>query len=163
METLNHYCTLRLLAACMLFAHRAAGGTVLFDDFSGPTLSTSRWEVGFWELGNRTHLGGEPAFSSEGDVDYATLTLDTFNPDHAGTHFRGTEILSKVVFPRGGGIECEARLRVRDNTPGLVASFFVFEVYTNLQDEIDFEFITKQPTNTIFLVNWDDWDPGNRS
>lgn len=147
------------------------------DDFSGPSLDTTKWNIGTWGLG-RTQLGFTPAVS--GGI--AQLRLDRYNPSNPGGTFRGSEILTKTQFARGtNGLELEARVRVNTLPDGLVTSFFTYAARTvggtTYADEIDFEHLSKAinaasaGNKPILLTTWNDyntngsnfWDPNVHS
>jgi hypothetical protein len=144
----------------------ALAQTVVFnDEFSGPSLDSNKWGVGDWQLG-RAYLSNVPTFNQEGGTAYATLQFDTYNPDFPGTLLRGAEMYSWNTFvlpkQRGQGLQFEARVRVRTETRGLVASSFTWgyrqTATTTLSDEMDFEYLTNLPVNQILLTTWNDWD-----
>jgi len=139
---------------------------VFTDDFTGPTLDTSKWGVGDWQLG-RAYLSNPPTFNQENGITYATLQLDTYNPNFPGTLLRGAELYTWTTFAlpkrwQGQGLQFEARVRVRSETRGLVASSFTWGFQqtstTTLSDEIDFEYLTNLPSNQILLTTWNGWD-----
>lgn len=152
-----------------LFARQApalAQVTVFSDEFNGPVLDTSKWGVGDWQIG-RAYLSNPPTFNQESGTTYATLQLDTYNPNFPGTLLRGSELYTWTTFVlpkrwQGQGLQFESRVRVRTETRGLVASSFTWgfqqTATTTLSDEIDFEYLTNLPTNQILLTTWNDWD-----
>lgn len=140
----------------LLFADSALGATVLMrDDFSGSRLKTAIWNVGDWMQG-RSQLGNVPIISGG----HARLIFDTYR-------FKGTEIYTKAIFPRGTGIEIEARCRLNKIPSGLITSLFtyIFDDAAKTSDEIDIEIITKQlnlssrgaPVN---FTTFNDWEKG---
>ena len=150
----------------ILFPQAPAIAQVVFaDTFDGPTLNGTKWGVGTWQLG-RTQLRNQPTFTQEDGVTFVTLRLDTYNPAFPGTLLSGTEIYSSTTFSlprRRQGIQFEARVRVRSETRGFVASFFTWGFKTSvggstLSDEIDFEYLTKQPSDYVLLTTWNDWN-----
>lgn len=153
----------------VLFLRGPALAQVMFEDtFDGPALDGAKWGVGTWQLG-RTQLGNQPTFNQEGSVAFVTLRLDTYNLTSPGAFLSGTEIYSHTAFVlqrRKQGIQFEARVRVRTETRGFVASFFTWGFRTNasgstLSDEIDFEYLTKQPSDYVLLTTWNDWNEAN--
>src|SRR5262249_58978304 len=72
-------------------------GVVFEDSFQGPTLDTTKWGVGTWQLG-RTQLGQAPTFHTEQGVTFARLPLSTYAPQAPGVLLWGTELFSKTSF-----------------------------------------------------------------
>ncbi|MCX7847106.1 MAG: glycoside hydrolase family 16 protein [bacterium] len=147
---------LALLACPGLVPPPAHASVLLHDDFSGPVLSTI-WLQGTWILG-RTQLGAPLAFSNDAGASFVSLPLHTFNPYYPGTRLWGAEIYSIENFARDEGLLAEARVRLRTETPGIVASFFAYRFLSNLADELDFEFLSNYPSNSLLLTQWNDWD-----
>lgn len=151
---------------------------LLRDDFNGPVLDASTWDV-YTELQTlqRTRFGFTPQIVSEGGQSYARMRLESFNPNFVG-QFKGTEINSKRRFERGNGLEMTARLRAPGLPPGIILAFFgIFDRFTSLpardetynKDEIDFEVLTAQQEqfspearNRLYLNVWNDWNPRNQ-
>src|SRR5687768_15458960 len=143
-------------------ARRAHGQTVLFrDDFSGTSLNRTNWMVGTWDMG-RTYFGNVPTLS--GGV--ATMKLDTYNPQRPGL-FKGTEIMTRRNFSRGtGGIEYEARLRLRGMPDGMAIGFYTFQNNSNgTSDELDFELLSNwvnhpvsSTSDKLLLSTYNNWD-----
>lgn len=147
-----------------VFAEDPSTATALFkDEFNQTTLDTTKWGVGNWQMG-RSYLNKKPTLSSEPGVTFATLPLNTYNPSYPGTLLQGAEIysLSTFAFPKRGGLEFEARVRVRTETRGSVAAFFTWNYKdkrtTTLTDEMDFEYLTNPPRDQVLLTTWNDWD-----
>lgn len=145
-----------LLACASLAAAPLRAAVLLHDDFNGPVLS-SLWQRGVWMLG-RTQLGAPVAFSNDAGVSYISLPLHTYNPNNPGVYHYGAEIYSVQNFARGDGLLAEARVRQRSEARGMVSSFFGYRYLSNVADELDFEFLSNQATNTILLTQWNDWD-----
>lgn len=149
----------------LLLCQIPAQAQVIFaDDFNSPTFNTTQWGVGDWQLG-RAYLRNQPTLNQEDTVTYVTLRLDTYNPDFPGELLRGAEIYSRTTFTlpkRRQGLNIKARVRLRTETQGLVASFFTWGFRerrgTTLSDEIDFEYLTNLPTDWLLLTTWNDWD-----
>lgn len=144
---------------------------LLRDDFSAPfsaqqALDPARWTAydSSYAYG-RTQFGLQPSIASEGATAFARLSVRNFS-GNASFPFRGTEI-SSPTFDLGTGKEMEARLRVTDLPSGLIAAFWAynsrgeFGTWDFRSDEIDIEFLTKQPRNSLLLTNWNDWDPSS--
>ena len=143
---------------------RAQVTTMFSDDFSKPTLDTTKWGIGAWQMG-RTDLSNPPVIKQENGVTYVTLQLDTYHPNFPGALFRGVELYSLKTFAlpkRGQGLQFETRVRLRTETRGLVASSFTWggrpTSTTTLSDEVDFEYLTNFPANQVLLTSWNDWD-----
>lgn len=141
-------------------AAAAADEVLLFDDFSGGSLDTAKWDVANWTLGPRTQLGVEPLFGSESGIDYVTLRLQTYCPSAPGSKLYGTELYSDALFSAIQGRAFEARIRIRTETPGLVGAFFLYEYYNGTSDETDFEILTNDSVDSILVTNWNDWEEG---
>lgn len=139
-----------------LAASRVAATLLLHDDFNGPALS-SVWRQGSWMLG-RTYLGASLSFSNEGGITFVALPLHTYHPAYPGTYLYGAELYSVQNFARNEGLLAEARVRLRTEARGMVASFFGYRYLSNVADELDFEFLSNYPSNTLLLTQWNDWD-----
>jgi hypothetical protein len=152
----------------------SGGALPFFDDFSASSLNTRNWGVyGSNQELQRTRFGSTPQLMTEDGVSFARIKLDTYNPSAPGT-FRGTEIYTKSRFPRGEGLEIEARLRGPITQPGMVFAFFtIYDRYEGAtipenyyKSEIDFEFLTAEQerfsppgqTKRLYLNIWDDWN-----
>ena len=139
--------------------------TMLFnDEFNSSTVDTYKWDDGSWQMG-RTYLSNTAKIQKASGLSFATLQFDTYNPNFPGSLFRGGEFYSLRTFPfpkTGQGLKFEARVRVRTETRGLVASFFTWggrrTATTVLSDEVDFEYLTSYPANHLLLTSWNDWD-----
>ncbi len=154
------------LAAAVFAAVPVQAQTSLFtDEFNNGSLNSTNWSVyGTDRILKRTQFGNSPGFGSEGTTKFARVKLDTYNPDsrYRGTYFRGCEILTKKQFTPGtGGIEVEARIRGTSLPKSIVWAFFTLGERgqwptTYARDEIDFEHITNQGTNALWLNIWND-------
>ena len=144
---------------------------LLRDDFSAlfsaqQALDPARWTAydGSYAYG-RTQFGLQPSIASEGATAFARLSVRNFS-GNASFPFRGTEIFSPT-FELGTGKEMEARVRVTDLPSGLIAAFWAYNSRGEFgasgfrSDEIDIEFLTKQPRNSLLLTNWNDWNPSS--
>jgi len=138
---------------------------LLFDDFNGPNLNTSTWGIGTWNIGSKSQFGNTPEFKSNNGTTYASLIMDTYNPNSPGTRVLGTEIWSLENFDASGGIEFEARVRALDITGGQICSFFTYQGNQSgpdwISDEIDIEIVTTKPTDTVLFTSWNDWVDGS--
>ena len=144
----------------------AAEEIPLFDDFDGPALDTSTWGLADWTIGDRTQFGNQPEFAVErvdpqNPVTFIRLPLDSYSPVQPGQRLYGTEIYSLQNFDNAGGVEYLARARLATNFPGLVAAFFTYNQRRQqgrwISDEIDFEVLSKQPTDSVLVTSWNDW------
>jgi len=146
------------------------------EEFNGASLNLSNWGVyGSSQELQRTRFGTTPQIITENGVNFARLTLDTYNPNNSN-RFRGTEIYTLNRFPRGNGLEIEARLRGPINQPGIVFAFFtIYDRYNGAstpanysKSEIDYEFLTAEQeaskfppggqSRRLYLNVWDDWN-----
>lgn len=165
-----------LFSATALLAPHAAfavnGSEIFRDDFN--TFSSANWSVANWTQG-RTQWGSTPTTSAG----IATFKLDTYNPSNPGVTFKSAEIVAKTFFTPSTGLEFEARVRTNSVTPGLVAAFFTYgthndPVHGTVNDEIDFEFLTKDNnpapaggSDSFWAVAYNDYysgsaDPSNK-
>jgi len=124
---------------------QAAGTRVFYDDFTAPTLDSSQWLVGNWQLG-RTILGNTPVIQNS----IAKLPFKTWNA--AAGLFTGCEIYTKKSFQIGNGLEFSARVRMVNLPKGLVTSLFGYAAKGIYSDEVDIEFLTKQIANSPGLL-----------
>ncbi len=157
-----------VLGAFVSSASPVLGTTVtnvlLTDDFESPPLNTEVWGIADWWLGSRTQLGNWPFFmTNEPGTSYITLPLDTYNPGNPGVTFLGTEIYSLNSYERKLGLTIEARVRVfSTEQSGLVCSFFNWGAHwvgsTRLDDEHDYEFMTRQAANSVLLTTFNDFN-----
>lgn len=122
---------------------RAAGQQVLFfDDFSGSSLDMNLWKLP--DPGPGSFLGRTQLRLSEVPQlvnGVARLRLDTYN---GGSSFLGSEIMTRQIFERGGGLAFEARTRLVDPPPGLVGSVFTYQYNAPVRDEIDVELLSNE-------------------
>ncbi|MBV9866090.1 MAG: family 16 glycosylhydrolase [Abitibacteriaceae bacterium] len=143
------------------------------DDFNAPfdnqnVLDPSKWSMyDNTTAYGRTQFGNPPTLGSDNDTNFLRLSLSNYNynadPDYP---FKGIEMFS-APFSRGIGKEFEARARVTNLPPGLIAAFWAYGSRGTWQtpdfrsDEIDIELLSKQPHNSLLLTNWNDWNPQN--
>ncbi|RYG56845.1 glycosyl hydrolase family protein [bacterium] len=144
------------------------------DDFSGSSLDTGRW--GTYDASQqlqRTRFGFSPQLVTEGNINFARIRLDSYNPQFVG-QFKGTEIFTRQRFARGNGLEFSARLRGPNLPPGIIFAFFgIYDRFTGtpsdatyLKDEIDYEFLTAEQEQfspagqrkRLYLNLWKDWN-----
>ncbi len=152
--------------------------TLLRDDFNGTSLNGGTWGTySEQQTLQRTRFGFTPAIVNENGNGFARMRLDTYNPGSVGD-FKGTEIFSRLRFPRGNGLELSARLRAPGLPPGIIAAFFgIYDRFegtpsdsTYRKDEIDFEILTAQQEqfsppnarNRLYLNTWNDWNISNQ-
>jgi beta-glucanase (GH16 family) len=146
-------------------APAATSAVLLWDDFAGASLDTTVW---FVPIGDGTFIGRTqlrpptvPLRISDGML---RLQLDTFNPTARvpGDSFWGSEIVTRQLFERGGGLTIRARVRlVPPVLPGMVGSLFSYTTRGGVRDEIDFELITNDGArgDRRILTNAFDDDP----
>jgi hypothetical protein len=144
----------------MLVGNYAAHAQALFEDeFNGAQINTSQWDVhdNNWFIG-RTRFGNTPQLLTENGTSFARLMLDSYNPQRPGMAFRGTEMWSRQQFVLANGVEYTARMRANNVPSGAVLAFFTYRQrdFGNDfdQEEIDFELLTKQANNAVWLNSW---------
>ena len=142
---------------------------IFSDDFSGAP-NPALWSSKTTAFGiQATQFGNTPQPGRDTDgTSFVSLPIHSFNPNNPGTRFLGTELMSREKWNLGTGLEFEARLRMKSLPPGLVLGFFTYGNYgewtsTYQKTEIDYEFLTKQGSNKIWLNIWDDWNPERRT
>lgn len=166
MERLGRFAALSLLAVA---ARPAAAQTSVFaDEFNGSAIDTAQWTWfdTSWSL-QRTQFGNAPVQGADSNgTRYARLRLDTYNPDpaQASSKMRGCEMISKRAFTMGSGLEMEARVRAPGLPRGLVGACFTYSERgtwpdSYLKEEIDYELISNQARNKLWLNIWNDWNP----
>lgn len=146
---------------------------VFRDDFNAPFDSRNVLDPAKWGMYDntyaygRTQFGNAPSIVSESGATFARLSVSNYNYNSDPTFpFKGTEIFSPA-FNLGLGKEFEARVRVTNLPPGLVAAFWaygsrgVWGTSDFQSDEIDLEFLSRQAHNSLWLTNWNDWNPQN--
>lgn len=164
----SQFWKLCLVIGPLIIARPTAADMILFrDDFDGSSLRATEWE-------NATGRGLAPTqFGNLPQVANGVLMIpfDTFNPDHPGAAFLGTEISTVREFSLCSGLEFEARFRVvQPIIGGLVISFFTYghNSATDTSDEIDVELLTNwintpERSNRVLLSSWNDFDETNPS
>lgn len=141
---------------------------LFFDDFNGPALDPAQWTAyDSSRFLHKTQFGGLPTFGADSDgTKWMRVPLQTFNstPGQEGQTALGTEVFTRQQWGLGAGIEVEARLRAGGLPPGLVLGFFTYGATgkypdTYGQTEIDWEFLTKQNSDTVWTNIWDNHNP----
>jgi hypothetical protein len=102
--------------------------TLLYDDFSGNSVSSSKWHI--------------PTWVSPTDGTVVGLTNPT------AFSFYGTDLRSNQSFALGTGIHITVRAKMNTTTPGIVGGIFLYALKpgsTTYHDEIDFELLTNLP------------------
>jgi beta-glucanase (GH16 family) len=158
---------LKALAICLTFwgcsgtVEGQVSESIFYDDFNTNELNNLKWRSLNRQIG-RTFLDQTILFEKEGNVNYSVFRHDTYSPINTGNVFWGSGIMSRTNFSLGLGKEFEARVRVRDEVPGLVDAFFTFghkEVsQVVLIDELDFELLTTLSHNRLVCTTWDEYD-----
>lgn len=119
----------------------------------------------FRVLVSRTRLGNTPTFGRDSDgTTWMRVPLDTYSSQNPGLEAKGTELFTRDKWNLNAGVEYEARIRFPASTPGWVGGFFSYSgvgTYpdTYQQAEGDFEFLTNQPSSSVWTNIWDDWNP----
>ena len=155
--------TAKVIIACLIASTSIAclaDTELLFDDFDGPTLDTATWFVkGADRYLSRTRWGNDPVLLEESGTTFVALPFDTYSPEDPGTKFKSCEISTLATFGRGDeGLIWEARVRMDSEHSGMIAGIFPFLWDNYLTDEIDFEYLTKQPVDNILTTTWNDFD-----
>ncbi len=135
-------------------AFAAPGGTLLNDDFNGPTVNADLWHIPtFTASGDGTFIGrtqfrvtqssGLPAVSG------GTLAIPIESYNAKEPSFLGTELISNREFAADKGIDITIRARMSAPlNPGVVGGIFLYALQpgsNTLHDEIDFELLTNVP------------------
>ena len=140
---------------------------LLRDDFdNAATLDQSNAGRTWTVYGNgisygTTQFGNQPSIVTESGTTFARLKLSTYNTNSL---LKGTEMYSRP-FALENGKEFEARVRAPNLASGIVAAFWTYSYQgtygtsTYKADEIDFEILSKQAPNWLWLTNWNDWNP----
>ena len=135
-------------------AAAASGGTLLHDDFNGPSVDPMLWHIPtFTSSGDGTFVGrtqfrvtqgsGLPAISGGKLV----IPIESYNP--AEPSFLAGELISNQPFSAGKGIDIVVRARMNAPLrPGIVGGLFLYTLASGsstLHDEIDFELLSNVP------------------
>lgn len=140
-----------LLSILPSTAIRAA--TLLYDDFSGNSVSSSNWHIPTWVSPTDGTVVGLTQFrftqnSSLPEVrnGNAIIVVESYNP--TAFSFYGTDLRSNQAFALGTGIRITVRAKMNTTTPGIVGGIFLYALKpgsTTYHDEIDFELLTNLP------------------
>ena len=127
--------------------------TLLYDDFSGNSVSSSNWHIPTWVSPADGTFVGRTQFrctqnsslpaANDGN---AIIAVESYNP--TGISFYGTDLISNQSFPLGTGIHIAVRAKMNTTTPGIVGGIFLYALKpgsTTYHDEIDFELLTNRP------------------
>lgn len=145
-----------------------AQSQIFADEFNTATVNPNAWRVydpAFFL--QRTQWGLPPTFGADPDgTKYARIPIQSYNPNagNTGTNFLGSQIFSRDTWELGNGLEFEARMRSNNLPPGLVLGFFSYGdsgewTSTYQKTEIDYELLTTQGGNKMWLNIWDAWNP----
>jgi beta-glucanase (GH16 family) len=133
---------------------------LLYDDFSGPVVDSSRWFIPTWTgpsdgtfIGRTQFRCAQNSPLPSCNAGSAAISVETYNP--TGFFFYGTDLISARSFSVGQGLDITIRARMNTATPGIVAGLFLYALKpgsSTLHDEIDFELLTNtnQPQTNIY-------------
>jgi hypothetical protein len=126
---------------------------LLYDDFSGNSVSSSKWHIPTWVSPTDGTVVGLTQFrftqtSALPAVDNgnAIIVVESYNP--TAFSFYGTDLRSNQSFALGTGIHITVRAKMNTTTPGIVGGIFLYGLKpgsTTYHDEIDFELLTNLP------------------
>jgi hypothetical protein len=127
--------------------------TLLYDDFSGDTVSSSQWHIPTWVSPTDGTVVGLTQFRYTQNASLpaarngnAMIALETYNP--TALSFYGTDLRSNQSFALGTGVHITVRAKMNTTTPGIVGGIFLYALKpgsTTDHDEIDFELLTNLP------------------
>jgi beta-glucanase (GH16 family) len=127
--------------------------TLLYDDFCGNVVSSSRWHIPTWVSPTDGTVVGLTQFRfaqisslPAADNGNALIVVETYNP--TAVSFYGTDLRSNQSFAMGTGIHITVRAKMNTATPGIVGGIFLYALKpgsTTYHDEIDFELLTNRP------------------
>ena len=127
--------------------------TLLYDDFNGNSVSSSKWHIPTWVSPTDGTVVGLTQFRftqnsslPATDNGNAIIVVETYNP--TAFSFYGTDLRSNQSFDLGTGIHITVRAKMNTATPGIVGGIFLYALKpgsTTDHDEIDFEFLTNLP------------------
>lgn len=150
---------------------QAQTANVFADEFNSGQLDNASWFTYDKRFHiQRTQFGLNPQFGADSDgTKFVRIPLQSYNPYplYTGKEFYGCQLVSRTRWDMGTGIEYEARLRSNRLPPGLVLGFFSYGDAgtwntTYQKTEIDYEFLTSQRSDSIWLNIWDNWNPDRR-
>jgi Glycosyl hydrolases family 16 len=127
--------------------------TLLYDDFSGNSVSSSKWHIPTWVSPTDGTFVGRTQFRCAQNSSLPTandsnaiIMVESYNP--TGFSFYGTDLISNQSFPLERGIHITVRAKMNTSTPGIVGGIFLYALKsgsTTFHDEIDFELLTNLP------------------
>ena len=127
--------------------------TLLYDDFSGNSVSSSKWHIPTWVSPTDGTVVGLTQFRftqnsalPAADNGNAIIVVESYNP--TAFSFYGTDLRSNQSFALGTGIHITVRAKMNTTTPGIVGGIFLYALKpgsTTYHDEIDFELLTNLP------------------
>ena len=131
----------------------ALAETLLYDDFSGNVVSSSKWHIPTWVSPTDGTVVGLTQFRLTQDSSLpaadngnAIIVVESYNPTVSS--FYGTDLRSNQSFALGTGIHITVRAKMNTATPGIVGGIFLYALKpgsTTYHDEIDFELLTNRP------------------
>lgn len=126
---------------------------LLYDDFNGNIVSSSKWHIPTWVSPTDGSVVGLTQFrftqnsslpaANNGN---ATIVLESYNP--MALSFYGTDLRSNQSFALGTGVHITVRAKMDTAMPGIVGGIFLYGLKpgsTTYHDEIDFELLTNRP------------------
>jgi beta-glucanase (GH16 family) len=127
--------------------------TLLYDDFSGASVSSGKWHIPTWVSPTDGTVVGLTQFRFTQNSSLpaahngnAIVALETYNP--TAVSFYGTDLRSNQSFDLGTGIHLTVRAKMNTTTRGIVGGIFLYALKpgsTTYHDEIDFELLTNMP------------------
>jgi hypothetical protein len=134
----------------------SSAATLLSDDFSGTSASSSRWHIPTWVSSNDGTFIGRTQFRCTQNAllpainqGNAIIAVESYNPtDATGSSFYGTDLITNQTFSSSQEIHITVRAKMNTSTPGIIGGIFLYALKpgsTTLHDEVDFEFLTNKP------------------
>jgi beta-glucanase (GH16 family) len=127
--------------------------TLLYDDFDGDRVSSSKWHIPTWVspmdgtvVGHTQFRFAQASSLPTANNGNAMIALETYNP--TAFSFYGTDLRSNQSFALENGIHITVRAKMDTATPGIVGGIFLYALKpgsTTYHDEIDFELLTNLP------------------
>jgi len=127
--------------------------TLLYDDFSGDSVSSGKWHIPTWVSPTDGTVVGLTQFRftqnsslPAAENGNAIIVVESYNP--TALSFYGTDLRSNQSFALGTGIHITVRAKMNTTTPGIVGGIFLYALKpgsTTYHDEIDFELLTNLP------------------